>query len=196
MAAATYPVTTIAKLLLLTERRVQQLTAQGVLPKAERGRYELAPVVQAYVRYLRDRSVGADAAGPDEIGANTARLVRARARAAEIELEELEGKRFRSEDVTAAWQALVGAVRARVLAMPTKLVAVLSAEMSQRERSAVITAVVHEALEELSRTPVYVSPDRGAAKPGAADGEDVDALEAAAGVDGEPVGGSGKDPQS
>ena len=40
-SAATYPVSTIAKLLMLTERRVQQLTADGVIPKPERGRYEL-----------------------------------------------------------------------------------------------------------------------------------------------------------
>ncbi len=46
--ATTHPVETIAKLLILTERRVQQLAREGILPKAEHGRYELVPVVQAY----------------------------------------------------------------------------------------------------------------------------------------------------
>jgi len=53
--APTYPVSTIAKLLLLSERRVQQLTKEGVIPKAERGRYELAPAVQARVLELWDQ---------------------------------------------------------------------------------------------------------------------------------------------
>ena len=60
-SAATYPVSTIAKLLMLTERRVQQLTADGVIPKPERGRYELIPAVQGYIKYLRARTLGADA---------------------------------------------------------------------------------------------------------------------------------------
>jgi hypothetical protein len=37
MATATYTVSTIAKLLLLTERRVRQVTQEGILPKAGRG---------------------------------------------------------------------------------------------------------------------------------------------------------------
>ena len=71
MSAATYPVATIAKLLLLTERRVQQLTREGVLPRADRGRYELAPVVQAYVRYLRDRMLPSEAGLRRENGTAT-----------------------------------------------------------------------------------------------------------------------------
>ena len=64
-AKATYPVNVIAKLLDLTIRRVYQLTNEGVIPRAEKGRYELVPAVQGYIRYLRDRAVGADAL-PDE----------------------------------------------------------------------------------------------------------------------------------
>jgi hypothetical protein len=39
-AQPTYPVGVIAKLLMLTERRVQQLAAEGSIPKAQHGRYE------------------------------------------------------------------------------------------------------------------------------------------------------------
>jgi hypothetical protein len=41
--AATHPVATIAKLLLLTERRMQQLTREGVLPRADRGAMSWRP---------------------------------------------------------------------------------------------------------------------------------------------------------
>jgi len=41
MSAATQPIGVIAKLLDLSERRVQQLSREGVIPKAERGQYDL-----------------------------------------------------------------------------------------------------------------------------------------------------------
>ncbi len=59
-ADATYPVETIAELLNLTPRRVYQLTKEGIIPKASRGRYELVPAVRGYIKYLRDRAINAD----------------------------------------------------------------------------------------------------------------------------------------
>jgi len=43
-AALMVPVSTIAHALDLTPRRIQQLVAEDVLPKEERGRYPLIPV--------------------------------------------------------------------------------------------------------------------------------------------------------
>ena len=51
--ATTYSTTTIAKLLKLSERRVQQLTKDGIIPKVDRGKYELVPAVHGYIDYLR-----------------------------------------------------------------------------------------------------------------------------------------------
>ena len=51
---------TIARTLDLTERRVNQLVKEGTLPKTERGRYELIPVVQAYIKFLREKSVNTE----------------------------------------------------------------------------------------------------------------------------------------
>ena len=55
MSAATQPIGVIARLLDLSERRVQQLSREGVIPKAERGQYDLVGSVRGYVRYLRDQ---------------------------------------------------------------------------------------------------------------------------------------------
>lgn len=43
-----------AALLDLTERRVQQLAREGVIPKASHGRYPVAGAVRGYIGYLRD----------------------------------------------------------------------------------------------------------------------------------------------
>ena len=48
-----YPVTTIAKLFDLTERRVQQLAKDNVIPKPVGGKYDLIGCVRGYVTFLR-----------------------------------------------------------------------------------------------------------------------------------------------
>ena len=53
---ATHLLGTIAKLLDLSERRVQQLSREGVIP-AERGRGGTRAAVRGYIHYLRDRSL-------------------------------------------------------------------------------------------------------------------------------------------
>ena len=64
MSAATQPIGVIARLLDLSERRVQQLSREGVIPKAERGQYDLIGSVRGYVRYLRDQALKAQAGAP------------------------------------------------------------------------------------------------------------------------------------
>jgi hypothetical protein len=43
----------IAKLLCITERRLQQLAREGTIPKTSRGKYPLIASVQGYVRFLQ-----------------------------------------------------------------------------------------------------------------------------------------------
>ena len=83
----------MAKLLLMTERNVSGLAQRGVIPKSERGRYELVPVVQAYIRYLRDRTIGGDMTGDENLANAKGRMVKARARMAEAEADLLDGTR-------------------------------------------------------------------------------------------------------
>lgn len=54
-----YPKETIANLLNVSERRIEQLVKQKIIPKAGRGVFDLGPTVQAYVRYLQGICSGA-----------------------------------------------------------------------------------------------------------------------------------------
>ncbi len=63
MATNAQPIGVIARLLDLSERRVQQLSREGVIPKAERGQYDLVGAVRAYDANLRDLAVKAQAGG-------------------------------------------------------------------------------------------------------------------------------------
>jgi len=52
-----HPVTVISKLFNLTDRRVQQLAKEGIIPKADHGQYDLIACVQSYIIYLQENSV-------------------------------------------------------------------------------------------------------------------------------------------
>ena len=154
-SAATYPVATVAKLLLLTERRVQQLTKDGVLPRAERGRYELAPVVQSYVGYLRDRALpGADEAASDAFHRARARRMTAEANLSEMRDAEARGELIPAADVRAVLSSMIVRVRAKLLSIPPRLAPRVVGCTSLTDAEEAIRQGVHDALDELAGTQV------------------------------------------
>ena len=131
MSTATQPIAVIAKLLDLSERRVQQLSREGVIPRAERGQYDLVGSVRGYVRYLRDQAAKAQAGAPD-YASERARFIRARADLAEMEAEERRGALIAAEEVEAAWIAVLALLRTRLLALPDRLAPLAHAETACR----------------------------------------------------------------
>ena len=112
MSTATQPIGVIARLLDLSERRIQQLSREGVIPKAERGQYDLIGSVRGYVRYLRDQAVRAQAGAPD-YAAERARFIRARADLAEMEAEEKRAALIPADQVEATAAELAAKLAAR-----------------------------------------------------------------------------------
>ena len=157
-APATHPLGTISKLLDLSERRVQQLSREGIIPKAERGRYELVPAVQGYIRYLRDRSL--------EVGVVSIDVARQRKTAAEAEMAEIELAKARADvvgidDVAKQWDTILSGVRTRLLALPTKVAPMVAPETDQSLVKEFIEDAVHIALGELA---AGLSDDTGSDK--------------------------------
>jgi phage terminase Nu1 subunit (DNA packaging protein) len=150
---ASYPLATIAKLLMLTDRRVQQLAKEGHIPRAERGRYELVPAVQGYVRYLRDRAINGDVGEGGE-ASDRARLIKARADIAEMEAQRLAEDLVSVGDVERATADMVARFRARSLAIPSKAAPMVAMEETTEACHEIIETFVHEALAELSVTAV------------------------------------------
>jgi len=120
MSSASQPIGVIAKLLDLSERRVQQLSREGVIPKANRGQYDLIGSVRGYVRYLRDQALKAQAGAPD-YAAERARFIRARADLAEMEAEEKRRSLIAADEIEAAWIAVLALLRTRLLGLPDRL---------------------------------------------------------------------------
>lgn len=165
---ATYPVGTIAKLLKLTPQRIQQLVKEGVIPRADRGRYELVPAVQGYIDYLRARALGGDMAGEPE---HKTRLLKARADLAEMEAGKLAGELLPADQVADAWAAVAARFRQRVLAIPPKAAPLVAVQGDTETCRKLIGTLIHEALEEIATAPVIVVSPEPRSDPGA-DGED------------------------
>lgn len=145
---ATHSVDVIARLLDLTTRRVQQLSNEGVIPKAERGRYELVPAVRGYIAYLKERSINPGVVSFDEV---RARKIAAEAEMAEIELREKKGQLIPASEVVASWGEIVGACRSKLLAVPAKIAPVVAVEDNPAVCKKIVEEQIGEALYELAK---------------------------------------------
>ena len=155
--AQTFPLDTICKLLDLTPQRVAQLVNMGVIPRKERGRYELVPVVRGYIHYLRERAIKGDAqAGGDDYATHRARLTKAKADMAEMEREQMANALIPAVDVERAWIEVVSNMRAKLLAIPTTAAADAQAAATLAEAKQVLKEKINEALAELSEMRVEV----------------------------------------
>lgn len=125
-----YPVDTIAKLLDLTPRRIQQLVTAGYIPRAERGRYDLLRSVRGYIHFLREQAA-ASPTGPEEREAR-ARRTTAMARLAELELAREERTVAPIAEMEAIMRAICDVVRTNVLAVPSRLASQLPPDIRAR----------------------------------------------------------------
>lgn len=183
MAATLYPLATVAKILNLSERRVQQLVKEDILPKPEKGKYDLIACVRAYIKYLQERAFGKDAA-PQDTHLERARLLKAQADKTELEVDTLRGNLMPVETIEADWLTMVMACRSRLLSIPSKTAFQIATLSDAHEIERFLKRVIYEALTELA------SMDDDAFESLPEDTEDGDlGLDAAAGADGESVGG-------
>lgn len=152
----TYPVKTIAALLRLTERRVQQLSKEGVIPKAERGRYELAPAVQGYIAYLQDRLAPREGGDdPDRIDYHfeKARKTKAEADIAEMEAAKMRGDLVDAVEMRGALELVMSEVKTKLLNnAPTRIAARTKTEKKEASIKAIAKEEIAASLQALAST--------------------------------------------
>ena len=185
MSSASQPIGVIAKLLDLSERRVQQLSREGVIPKAERGQYDLIGSVRGYVRYPRDQAQKAQAGAPD-YAAERARFIRARADLAEMEAEEKRRSLIAADQIEAAWIAVLALLRTRLLALPDRLAPQAFEQPTVGDTRTLIRAAIREVLDDLAEPDIDFETDpeiEGLADPEADGGKSAGRAETAAGPD-------------
>lgn len=148
----------IAKLFGVTDRRVQQLAKEGIIPAAQTRPYkfDLLPTVQAYIRYLSEKANGKAQKSTDDVQAESdklraeADLKTYKAKIAEMQYNELEGSMHRSEDVEAMTNDLVYTVRSMIMALPGRLAMDVVQAASANEASELIRSECYKILNELA----------------------------------------------
>ena len=149
---ATVNTTTMAVILGVTARRVQQMVQDGTIKTAERGRLLLIDGVHAYIDLLTNREKSEDEKSLDraKLSAET-KLKAAKADIAQLEAEELRGKMHRAEDVQAVTQDYLYEIRSQLTSLPGQLAVEVAAADSPAECAAIIRTVVNRMLLDFSK---------------------------------------------
>jgi len=149
---------TLAHLLGVTEKRVQQLVIEGAIDRAGKGKYETVACIRGYIATLKTekKGVGLEIANAD------LRLKNLKADEQEMANREQAGELARKEDYAFTWSQLVIACKSILLALPQmwRVQAGLSPEQAKVCRAGILGA-----LEELSE---WTGEDDGTAVAGGA----------------------------
>lgn len=116
-----FDVRTIATLLMLDERRIQQLTKEGWIKKDDRGSYGLVESVQGYIRYLKENTKSR------ERGTEHARLARAQSMKVEMENWRRMGELQTSSHVEETTNGLVVILKSSTEGLPGRIANELAA---------------------------------------------------------------------
>lgn len=148
----------VGRVFHLTSKRIQQLTGDGILETVEtpRGRrYDWDATVERYVAYLSDKAYGreqktaVEKLEQDKLQAEVD-TKKSRAKTAQLELAELEGKLHRAEDVEAIITDHVLYLRSMLMAMPGKLAVDLAGDHTAAEQAERIKQEVYYILNNLA----------------------------------------------
>jgi phage terminase Nu1 subunit (DNA packaging protein) len=141
----------LASVLGVTQRQVQKLAGEGVLPQLGRDKFALAPAVQAHLAY-RERLVAERLAGGDQSYAEgRRRKVLAEAARIEVENRLRAGELCEVSMMVGYWQTIVSEVRSAFLRTPTKLARQLSRVREAPECETLLRKEIYQILDRLAR---------------------------------------------
>lgn len=149
-----YPASSIAKLFDLTERRIQQLAQEKIIPKSIKGKYELVPSVQGYIKYLKANAKNNKETESTEIRIEKVRLLRMQADKLTMEIEKEQGKLIDAKKAAVIWDNLVTRCKSVLLAIPNRLASQVIAINNVEEVALLLKQAIYEALTELSTIEV------------------------------------------
>jgi len=145
--------TEVAEHLGLSLTRVSQLVTAGILPEAPRGKHDLDASRAAYLAHLREVAAGrmAKDGGGFDLVAERARLAHAQAEKCERENRIADGLYLEVAVVHRLVTGSFARVRAKLLALPSKLAPLVSGTTSAKAQGA-LKSEIYAALNELGST--------------------------------------------
>ena len=138
----------------ISPTRISQLKTAGILPEAPRGKHDLDACRVAYLAHLREVAAGRGSKdGAIDLVAERARLARAQAEKVERENAVADGKFLPHGEVHIIVTSAFARVRAKMLALPSKLAPELAAIKTPAKAQRILKDEVYRALNELALPP-------------------------------------------
>ncbi len=147
----------VAEMLGLTEKRVKQLTDEGVLKEVVSGHYKLAESIQAYITYLQNKLSDRDETS--DYNTEKAKLTKAKREKEEAELALMRGELHRSADVEFVVGTMIVSFRAKMLTVPNKALPEIKAAADDNEILSILKHYITDALLELSEFDIHKYDD-------------------------------------
>lgn len=136
----------LAGLLGVSDRTIRDLVARGVIARTARGTFSLRDVVPAYTGHLREIAAArGNGAGGASLTEARERQTREKADQIAMRNAQLRGELIPADQVEARWTAITSAIRARLLAIPSRLANLPPAD------AAALAGEIRAALTELGR---------------------------------------------
>lgn len=155
----------MARIFEISERKVQMLARDGVIPKAKHGHYELIPCVQGYLRHLRGVAAGHKSEDGVDLVAQRARLASEQADGYALKNAHLRGELVPVSEVEAAWTSLNSAVQRALLTLASTVAPLVAAENESRVCEGIVREHIQRALSELSDAKIITTPTKDSRKP-------------------------------
>ena len=103
------------------------------------------------------------------------RRVNAEAQIAELELAKVKGELVVAEDVVKAWEDILGAIKGKLLSIPSKAAPIVASENDAGKCQIICEDLINEALEELSNYDPKINATRARSTAGSSEDSDTDA---------------------
>lgn len=147
----TISLSALAKLLMLSERRIQQLAKEGYIKQpAKRGEYDIVDAVQGYIKALKT----ANSTGPKDIQREKLRLVSAQAEIAELKVSEAKGELVETSQVIGAWGEAVQMMKTKMLSIPSKAAQFVRVSKNDSEAKRIMEKYIKTALADLANVEI------------------------------------------
>ncbi len=144
---AGYKRSVVANALGLSEKRVKQLTEEGILEEVAPGYYGLKESIQSYIRYLQNKN-GDD--GSTDVGKEKYLMTKAKREKIEAEVALIKGELHKASDIENAMGKILVAFKAKMLGLPHKVLPQIIATQDKNEIVEILRTAVYDALEELA----------------------------------------------
>lgn len=140
--------------LFMDERTFRKIVDEGVIQRAGRGSYDLDQVREEYIRHIREVASGRSNESNTKRADAGTRKDEAIAQRYELEVAQKRGELIPRGEVLAGMSASFARVRAKLLALPSKLAPVVLTMGTATEVQEKLNDGINEALDQLAGTVI------------------------------------------